>query len=113
MSTAPIRRLSEAEYLAIERQAPTRSDFYDGEMFAMAGTTYEHTVIKDNIARHAGNQLEGGPCRALTSDMRVKVNATGLYTYPDIVIVCASRSSAQSLSPGSGFSPVKSASCTQ
>lgn len=54
----------------------------------MAGATYEHTLVKDNMAREAGNQLKDGPCRVLTSDLRVKVDATGLYTYPDIVVVC-------------------------
>lgn len=71
-----------------ERAAEFRSEFYRGEMFAMAGTSWEHTLIKDNLARHAGNQLENGPCRVVTSDLRVKVSASGLYTYPDIAIVC-------------------------
>ncbi len=88
MSTAPTRRITPQEYLELERLAEFKSEFLRGEMFAMAGATYEHTVIKDNIARETGNQLKGGPCRPLTSDMRVKVNATGLYTYPDIAIVC-------------------------
>jgi Uma2 family endonuclease len=88
MSTAPTRRISPQEYLAQERRADFKSEYLRGEVFAMAGATYEHTVIKDNLARKAGNQLENSPCRALTSDMRVKVNATGLYTYPDIAIVC-------------------------
>ena len=48
----------------------------------------EHTLIKDNLAREAGNRLKGGPCQVVTSHLRVKVNATGLYTYPDLVIVC-------------------------
>ncbi len=80
--------LAPQEYLAKERKAEFKSEFYRGEMFAMAGVSYEHTSIKDNVARHAGNQLENGPCHVLTSDMRVKVDATGLYTYPDIVVVC-------------------------
>jgi Uma2 family endonuclease len=88
MSSVPQRLLTPQEYLAIERKAEFKSEFYDGEMFAMAGASWEHTFIKDNVARHAGNQLADGPCRVLTSDMRVKVDATGLYTYPDIVIVC-------------------------
>src|SRR5436190_933733 len=88
MSTAPKRLLSPQEYLAQERQADFRSEYLRGEVFAMAGASYEHTLIKDNLARKAGNQLEGGSCHVLTSDMRVKVNATGLYTYPDLVIVC-------------------------
>ena len=88
MSTAPTRRITPQEYLELERRADFKSEYFRGEMFAMSGATYEHTVIKDNLARKAGNQLENGPCRPLTSDMRVKVNATGLYTYPDIAIVC-------------------------
>src|SRR5438445_2709538 len=57
-------------------------------MFAMAGASEEHCLIKDNLAREAGYQLKGGPCRLVTSDLRVKVDPTGLYTYPDIVIYC-------------------------
>jgi Uma2 family endonuclease len=83
------KRLSPQEYLALERQAETRSEYFGGEMFAMSGASYEHNLIKDNLAREAGNQLKAGPCRVVTSDMRVKINATGLYTYPDIVIVCS------------------------
>src|SRR5258708_40354842 len=88
MSTAS-KRLSPQEYLALERQAETRSEYFGGEMFAMSGASYEHNIIKDNLSRKTGNQLEGGPCRVVTSDMRVKINATGLYTYPDIVVVCS------------------------
>jgi Uma2 family endonuclease len=80
--------LTPQEYLAIERKAEFKSEFYQGEMFAMAGASFEHTRIKDNVARHAGNQLADGPCQILTSDMRVKVDETGLYTYPDIVVIC-------------------------
>lgn len=88
MSTAPKRLLTPQEYLAKERAADFRSEFYRGEVFAMAGATWEHTLVKDNIAGEARNQLKEGPCKVLTSDMRVKITATGLYTYPDIVIVC-------------------------
>lgn len=88
MSTATKRLLPPQEYLAVERKAEFKSEYLHGEMFAMAGTSWEHTLVKDNLARKAGNQLENGPCRVLTSDMRVKVDVTGLYTYPDIVIVC-------------------------
>lgn len=80
--------LSLPEYLTRERQADSRSEYYRGETFAMAGASWEHTLIKDNLARETGNQLKDGPCRVVTSDLRVKINATGLYTYPDIVVVC-------------------------
>ena len=88
MSAVPKRLLTPQEYLAQERLAPFRSEYYRGEVFAMAGARFEHCLVKDNMAREAGSQLKDSPCRVLTSDLRVKVNATGLYTYPDIVIVC-------------------------
>jgi Uma2 family endonuclease len=88
MATVPKRLLTPEEYLSLERRAEIRSEFYRGEMFAMSGARWEHNLIKDNLARKAGDQLENGPCRIVTSDQRVKVTATGLYTYPDIVIVC-------------------------
>jgi Uma2 family endonuclease len=88
MATAPTPLLSPEEYLARERRAEIRSEFYRGEMFAMSGASWEHNLVKDNLAGEVRNQLKGGPCRVTTSDQRVKVSATGLYTYPDIVIVC-------------------------
>jgi len=88
MSTAPQPKLTQAEYLAIERKAEFKSEYYRGEMFAMAGASEEHCLVKDNLAGELRSQLKGGPCRVVTSDMRVKVDATGLYTYPDIVVYC-------------------------
>lgn len=88
MSAIAKKKLTEAEYLAIERAAEFRSEFYNGEMFAMAGAKYPHNRIKDNLAGLIHAQLAGGPCYPLVSDMRVKVVKTGLQTYPDILIVC-------------------------
>lgn len=88
MSALPKKKLTEAEYLVIERAAEFRSEFYAGEMFAMAGTSHQHNEVKDNLIVELGSQLKGGSCRTYSSDMRVKVSRTGLYTYPDIVIVC-------------------------
>jgi Uma2 family endonuclease len=88
MSSVSKTLLTPLEYLARERKAEFRSGFYRGEMFAMAGASWEHTLIKDNTAHEARKQLDEGSCRVLTSDLRVKVDATGLYTYPDIIIVC-------------------------
>lgn len=97
MTAVPKRKLTEAEYLAIERAAEFKSEFFNGEMFAMAGpggpvgmagATYEHNAVKENLSVALAIALRGGPCRTLSSDMKVKVSKTGLYTYPDIVIVC-------------------------
>src|SRR5947208_1446546 len=87
MSAVPKTKLTPAEYLAIERKAAFKSEFYRGEMFAMAGASEEHCLIKDNLAAEVRSQLRG-KCRVVTSDLRVKVDATGLYTYPDVVIYC-------------------------
>lgn len=81
-------RFMPEEYLAMERQADRKSEYYSSEIFAMAGASYAHNVLVANVARKLGNHLEGGPCRAVTSDQRVLVMPTGLYTYPDVVIVC-------------------------
>ena len=89
MSAVAKRLMSPQDYLARERLADFRSEFFRGEMFPMAGASWEHTLVKDNIAGEAGGQLKTGPCHVLTSDLRVKITITGLYTYPDIVIVCS------------------------
>ena len=81
-------RLSEAEYLAIERAAVFRSEFYDGEMFAMAGGSPTHSLIAGNLIRALGNRLQGGGCLTFNSDLRVKIEDSGLYTYPDVSVVC-------------------------
>ncbi len=88
MSAVPKSKLTPAEYLARERQAEFKSEYYRGEVFAMAGATFEHNAIKDNLILQLGRRLEGGPCRTLSSDQRVKIVATGLYTYPDVIILC-------------------------
>lgn len=89
MRAIPKRKLTEAEYLEIERAAEFKSEFYDGVMYPMqgpphvlgtAGAAFDYSRIKENLARALGNALENGPCVALSSDMRVKVLATGLRT---------------------------------
>src|SRR5436309_15384121 len=86
MSAVPKTQLTPSQYLAIERKAEFKSEFYRGEMFAMAGASEEHCLIKDNLAGEVRQQLKGSACRVVTSDLRVKVDPTGLYTYPDVVI---------------------------
>ena len=82
-------RLTEAEYLALERAAVgVKSEFYDGEMFAMAGGTKRHSRIGTNLTVEFGNKLRGHRCQPFNADLRVKVEASGLYTYPDLSVVC-------------------------
>jgi Uma2 family endonuclease len=88
MSAIPKKKLTEAEYLSLERTADFKSEFFNGEMFAMAGASREHNELKDNMIGEIFSRLKGGPCRTYSSDQRVKVSRTGLYTYPDLLIVC-------------------------
>ena len=88
MSSAAKTKLTVAEYLAFERSSESKHEFFDGELFAMTGGTPAHSLIASNFIREAGNALKDRPCVVYTSDLRVKVNATGLYTYPDVTIVC-------------------------
>ena len=89
MSVAePIQRLTEAEYLELERRAESRSEFFEGEVFAMAGGTPVHSQIATNLVRELGNKLKGRPCVVYNSDLRLKVEVTGLVTYPDLSVVC-------------------------
>jgi len=88
MSTQSKTLLTEEQYLEIERAAETKSEFLEGEMFAMAVTGAAHDRLVWNLIAQLGPQLDSGPCRGFPSDMRVRVAASGLYTCPDIVVVC-------------------------
>ncbi|HUJ23137.1 MAG TPA: Uma2 family endonuclease [Bryobacteraceae bacterium] len=88
MSTHPKTLLSETEYLAQERNAPFKSEYYQGEMFAMGGATRRHNVIGTSLSAILYSQLRKRPCEVYSNDMRVRVSATGLYAYPDVIVVC-------------------------
>lgn len=88
MSTQPKPRLTPEEYLAIERQAEYKSEYYAGEMFAMSGASERHNLIVTNVLTELASQLKKRPCKVYPSDMRVKIPAMKLFTYPDVVVVC-------------------------
>jgi Uma2 family endonuclease len=88
MSTFPKPFLSPEEYLKLERAAHYRSEYFNGEMFAMSGASLNHSRLKDTLALLLGVQLDGRPCFPVTSDLRVRPKAGGPYFYPDLVIVC-------------------------
>lgn len=87
MSTA-LKRISVQDYLQRERQATFKSEFFQGEIFAMAAGTAIHSLIAANFVREAGNTLKDKPCAVFNSDLRVRVESTGVYTYPHAMIVC-------------------------
>lgn len=88
MSLQPKPRLTPEDYLAIERSADFKSEYFDGEIFAMTGASEPHNIIVINSVIALGNQLKKRPCKLYANDMRVKVDPTGLYAYPDLVVVC-------------------------
>jgi Uma2 family endonuclease len=89
MSTLPKRSLfTPEEYLEIERKAEFKSEYFNGEIFAMAGASRPHNRIVSNIIRTLDTQLLKRDCNIYPSDMRVKIKKIGKYTYPDVVVTC-------------------------
>ncbi len=84
----PARRMSFDEYLALEAEGDVRHEYLDGEVFAMAGGSLEHAAIAGNVIGHLRGVLRDRPFQVFTSDAKVVIEATGLYTYPDVTIVC-------------------------
>ena len=80
--------ISPQEYLRLERQSDYKSEYVNGQIFAMTGASRKHNLITTNISRELSQQLKGRPCEVYAVDMRVKVRATGLYTYPDVAVAC-------------------------
>jgi len=80
--------LSPEEYLEIERAAEFRSEYYNGCMYAMSGASYNHVLITLNLGGELRAALKNKPCTAGATDLRVRVSPRGLYTYPDIVVIC-------------------------
>lgn len=80
--------MTEAEYLEFDLAHEGKHEFVDGELVAMAGATEEHVLACANLVRALGNLLRGTPCRVYTSDLRVRIDETGLYAYSDVTVVC-------------------------
>jgi Uma2 family endonuclease len=80
--------MTEAEYLEFERASETKHEFFRGEIFAMAGASREHDLICQNLTLYLLPQARKNDCETHTGDMRLKVLATGLFTYPDFTIYC-------------------------
>lgn len=78
------------EYLKIDRAAEIRSEYFDGELFAMSGGSLAHSFIAVNLNRELSTALEGSPCKVFESNLRLLVRSTGLYTYSDGGVFCGS-----------------------
>jgi Uma2 family endonuclease len=86
--SAAAARLTPQQYLEIERASKTKSEFFAGQMFAMSGGTRSHSLIAGNLLAALHLHLADSSCEVHSSDLRVKCEAAGLYTYPDVTVAC-------------------------
>lgn len=84
----PLHRYTYADYVALEQSSPTKHEFLDGEIYAMAGGSEEHSALAAEVLRLLGNAVGDRPCRVHTSDLRIYAEATGLATFPDGAVIC-------------------------
>jgi Uma2 family endonuclease len=84
----PTHKYTPQEYLALEDAAEYRSEFVDGEIFAMAGGSPAHDKICSECQRVIGNAILGSGCETHTSNMRVRNDNSSIYYYPDLSVVC-------------------------
>lgn len=89
MASQPQDYITPEQYLELERKADhVRSEYFDGQIFAMTGASRRHILIVTNLVMQLGIQLKKRPCEVYSNDMRVRVTPTGLYTYPDVIVMC-------------------------
>jgi len=88
MTAHPARRVSEEEYLAMEETLDTRNELIDGVVVAMSGNRYPHVQIVRNLLAELDGRLCGKPCQVLSNELKVKVELTGSYFYPDLMGIC-------------------------
>ena len=89
MSSAPaLKYISIEEYLELEEKSPEKNEYYQGEIFAMAGGSFAHNQVVGNTIVDIGQFLKDKKCRIFPSDLKVHIEANSLFTYPDLSIIC-------------------------
>jgi len=88
MSALPQRYMTPQEYLKFERGQEQKHEYWNGQIYLMAGASARHHLITANVIANLHFQLKGRNCSVYPNDMRLRVPATGLYTYPDALVVC-------------------------
>lgn len=91
MSTAPQRKYTIAEYVALEERSQTKHEYYRGEVFAMSGGSSAHARIHGNIYHFLRLRLVGTGCTPFNSDQRIYIPGVDLDTYPDASVICGER----------------------
>jgi Uma2 family endonuclease len=83
-----ITHFTEDEYLARERVSETRHEYVNGEIFAMAGARFRHNTIAASTIVALMPLARARSCRVFNSDQRIAITITGMFTYPDVGVVC-------------------------
>jgi Uma2 family endonuclease len=78
------------KYLGFERFSPERHEFIDGSVYAMAGESVNHSKICYNLNGITHAELRGKRCNGFSPNMKIATSDTGLFSYPDLAIVCGS-----------------------
>jgi Uma2 family endonuclease len=87
MRRATQRHYTLDDYFSVEEMSEVKHEYYDGEIFALAGASLDHNQITGNLFAFLKNALRGTSCRAFASDLRI-CTPSGLYTYPDVAVIC-------------------------
>ena len=88
MTAVPHRKVSPEEYLELERQCEYKSEYIDGQIVMMAGSSRSHSRLSTRALSLLDRQLAGRPCEPFDSDVRVRIPRSRLYTYPDVTVAC-------------------------
>ena len=87
MASNPKTYYTAEEYLALERSSEIKHEYFNGEIFGMGGASKRHVSIVTNLVGELYSQLKTGSCQVYSTDLRVRVSPTGLYTYPDVIVL--------------------------
>ncbi len=88
MQQTAAKYVTQQDYLAFERSALDKHEYYKGEIFAMSGASFKHNLIETNLRRALGNFLQDKDCNEFGSNLRIHIPSNTLYTYPDIIVLC-------------------------
>ena len=89
MVTQPVPDYRFEDYLAVERESiDVKHEYVAGQVYAMTGGSYEHSLIAANVTSELRQRLKGSPCRVLTSDMRIRIETANVCVYPDVSVLC-------------------------
>lgn len=88
MQQTAAKYVTQQDYLAFERSALDKHEYYKGEIFAMSSASFKHNLIETNLRRALGNFLQDKDCNEFGSNQRIHIPSNTLYTYPDIIVLC-------------------------